>query len=426
MLAQHLKNSTAPHQSANVRHLGYHVRSDAMTTLQTGITAPKTRRVVVALGIGQTLGYASSFYLPAILAVPMARDLALPTWAIFAGLSAALLIAGALAPMAGRLVDTHGGRPLLLTSSVLFATGLALLALATGTWGMAAGWVVIGIGMAFGLYDVAFSTLAGLFGRGARGPITGITLIAGFASTIGWPLTAWIEDAWGWREACLTWAVLHIVLGLAVYASLPRSRPSALPQAPDAAGGQSPRNAIIVLAFVFSAQGVVHSGIGTHLPGLLMEAGATPAAAIAAAALLGPAQVAARVAEFGLMRRMHPLVSARIATMSHPAAAVALLLGGPALAPLFAALHGGGSGLLSISRGALPLALFGPNGYGRRQGLIALPSNIATATAPLIVGLSLDFAGPTAVLLMTTALAIAATLALLALRAPQTPPSAPM
>ncbi len=403
-----------------------HGRPDGMSNIETGITAPKTRRVVVALGIGQTLGYASSFYLPAILAVPMARDLALPSWAIFAGLSAALLIAGALAPMAGRMVDTHGGRPLLLTSSVLFAIGLALLALATGAWGMAAGWVVIGIAMAFGLYDVAFSTLAVLFGRGARGPITGITLIAGFASTIGWPLTAWIEDAWGWREACLTWAGLHIVLGLAVYASLPRSRASALPQAPDAAGGQSPRNAIVLLAFVFSAQGVVHSGIGTHLPGLLMEAGATPAAAIAAAALLGPAQVAARVAEFGLMRRMHPLVSARIATMSHPAAAMALLFGGPALAPLFAALHGGGSGLLSISRGALPLALFGPNGYGRRQGLIALPSNIATATAPLIVGLSLDFAGPTAVLLMTTALAIAATLALLALSAPKSPPSAPM
>ena len=305
---------------------------------------------------------------------------------------------------------------------MLFAIGLALLALATGTWGMAAGWVVIGIAMAFGLYDVAFSTLAVLFGRGARGPITGITLIAGFASTIGWPLTAWIEDAWGWREACLTWAGLHIVLGLSVYASLPRSRASALPQAPDAAGDESPRNAIMLLAFVFAAQGVVHSGIGTHLPGLLMEAGATPAAAVAAAALLGPAQVAARVADFGLMRRLHPLFSARIATMAHPAAAAALLFGGPALAPLFAALHGGGSGLLSISRGALPLALFGPNGYGRRQGLIALPSNIATSAAPLIVGLSLDFAGPTAVLLMTTALAIAATLALLALRAPKSPP----
>jgi hypothetical protein len=112
--------------------------------------------------------------------------------------------------------------------------------------------------------------------------------------------------------------------------------------------------------------------------------------------------------------------------MAHPAAAAALLFGGPALAPLFAALHGGGSGLLSISRGALPLVLFGPNGYGRRQGLIALPSNIATAAAPLIVGLSLDFAGPAAVLLMTMALAIAATLALLMLRAPQAPPRAPM
>lgn len=404
------------------RHARGHVWSDGMISIQSGIAAPKTCRVVLALGIGQTLGYASSFYLPAILAVPMAADLGVPPWAIFAGLSAALLIAGALAPMAGRMVDRHGGRPLLLTASVLFAIGLALLALATGAWGMAAGWVVIGIGMAFGLYDVAFSTLAGLFGRGARGPITGITLIAGFASTIGWPLTAWIENAWGWREACLTWAGLHIVLGLTVYASLPRSRAHALPQVPDATGGESPRNAIMLLAFVFAAQGVVNSGIGTHLPGLLMEAGATPAAAVAAAALLGPAQVAARVAEFGLMRRWHPLVSARIATMAHPAAAVALLFGGPALAPLFASLHGGGSGLLSISRGALPLALFGPNGYGRRQGLIALPSNIATATAPLIVGLSLDFSGPTAVLLMTTALAITATLALLGLRAPPSPP----
>jgi len=396
-----------------------------MTIMHSGIAAPKTRRVVVALGIGQTLGYASSFYLPAILAVPMARDLDLPTWAIFAGLSAALLIAGALAPIAGRLVDTRGGRPLLLTSSMLFATGLALLALATGTWGMAAGWVVIGIAMAFGLYDVAFSTLAGLFGRGARGPITGITLIAGFASTIGWPLTAWVADAQGWREACLTWAGLHIVLGLAVYASLPRTRSDVVRTSPDATDVETPRNAIILLAFVFAAQGAVNSGIGTHLPGLLMAAGATPAAAIAAAALLGPAQVAARFAEFGLMRQLHPLVSARVATMAHPAAAAALLVGGPALAPVFASLHGGGSGLLSISRGALPLALFGAKGYGRRQGLIALPSNIATATAPLMVGLSLDLVGATAVLMLTTGLAIAATLALLALRPPQPPNTGP-
>jgi predicted MFS family arabinose efflux permease len=100
--------------------------------------------------------------------------------------------------------------------------------------------------MAFGLYDVAFSTLAGLFGRGARGPITGITLIAGFASTIGWPLTAWVADAWGWREACLTWAVLHIVLGLSVYASLPQSRGFALPQAPDAAGDERTSFALAV------------------------------------------------------------------------------------------------------------------------------------------------------------------------------------
>ncbi len=380
--------------------------------------APPVRRVVLALGIGQTLGYASTYYLPAILAVPMAQELGLPTWAIFAGLSGALLIAGALAPIVGRMVDARGGRPLLIASSVLFAAGLLLLSQASGVAGLAAAWVVIGVGMACGLYDVAFSALAGLFGRGARGPITGITLIAGFASTIGWPITAWINESWGWREACLTWAALHVLVGLVAYASLPPSRPPIAAPATSAADGDRPRRAIMLLAFVFAAQGVVNSGIGTHLPGLLMAAGATPVAAVAAAALLGPAQVAARVAEFGLMRRLHPLVAARIATMAHPAAAAALLVGGPVAAPVFAGLHGGGSGLLSISRGALPLALFGPKGYGRRQGLIAGPSNIAVAAAPLIVGLSLDIAGAAAVLLVTTTLALAATFALLVLRAP--------
>ncbi len=389
-----------------------------MTGSQPEAAPPPVRRVVLALGIGQTLGYASTYYLPAILAVPMAQDLGLPTWAIFAGLSASLLIAGALAPLAGRMVDARGGRPLLLASSLLFAAGLLLLSQANGLAGLAAAWVVIGIGMACGLYDVAFSALAALFGRSARGPITGVTLIAGFASTIGWPFTAWITDAWGWREACLAWTALHILVGLMAYASLPHSTPPAKVPTTGSTDGDAPRRAIMLLAFVFAAQGVVNSGIGTHLPGLLMSAGATPAAAIAAAALLGPAQVAARVAEFGLMRRLHPLVAARVATMAHPAAAAALLVGGPVAAPIFAGLHGGGSGLLSISRGALPLALFGPAGYGRRQGLIAGPSNIAVAAAPLIVGLSLDLVGAAAVLLVTTLLALAATLALLVLRAP--------
>ncbi|MBR0684118.1 MFS transporter [Roseomonas eburnea] len=382
------------------------------------------RRIIVALGIGQTLGYASTYYLPAILAGPMAQDMGLPLWAIFAGLSGALVIASILAPIVGRIVDAHGGRRVLLASSLLFAAGLMLLSRADGVGGLAAGWTVIGIGMACGLYDVAFSTLAGLFGRGARGPITGITLIAGFASTIGWPFTAWIAEAFGWREACQAWAALHLLVGFALYAGLPGRANAAAPDASSPTDGGGPRRAMAMLAFVFAAQGVVNSGIGTHLPGLLMAAGATPAAAIAAAALLGPAQVAARLAEFGLMRRMHPLVSARVATMAHPAGVAALLVGGPAAAPLFAALHGGGSGLLSISRGALPLALFGPAGYGRRQGLIVAPANAAVAAAPLVIGLGLEAGGPSAVLVLTTILAGLATVSLLALR-PAVAPAGP-
>jgi hypothetical protein len=153
---------------------------------------------------------------------------------------------------------------------------------------------------------------------------------------------------------------------------------------------------------------------------MLQLAGATPALAIAAAALVGPAQVAARLAEFGLLRRIHPVVSARIATLGHPLGAAALAVLGAPAATAFAALHGMGNGMLTIAKGTLPLAVFGPAGYGARQGWIGAPARFLQATAPFAFGLILERAGLTAALALTTALSLAALLALLLLR--PTPP----
>ena len=136
------------------------------------------------------------------------------------------------------------------------------------------------------------------------------------------------------------------------------------------------RHAAVLLATTFAIAWFVSTAMAAHLPRLLQACGVGLAAAVAIGALVGPAQVAGRLLEFGVLRRLHPLLSARLAALAHPVGALALLLAGAPLAPLFAVLHGAGNGILTIAKGTLPLALFGPAGYGARQGLLMVPSRV--------------------------------------------------
>ena len=172
------------------------------------------RRTVACLGLAQTLAFASSYYLAAMLATSMAQDLGLSTATVFAAFSWALLVSAALGPLAGRVIDLWGGRRVLMLTSVGFAAALALMATAQGPVLFFIAWTLMGAAMAAGLYEAAFATLVHIYGHRSRAPITGITLLAGFASTVGWPLSAWMELEWSWRGACLGWASLHLVLGL--------------------------------------------------------------------------------------------------------------------------------------------------------------------------------------------------------------------
>lgn len=170
--------------------------------------------IIIALGTTQTLAWASSYYLPAILADPIARDLGVSTNWIFGAFSASLVISALLGPRVGRQIDKVGGRQVLAISNLTFATGLALLGSAHSIAALAAAWVCLGVGMGLGLYDAAFGALGRIFGEAARKPITGITLLAGFASTIGWLLTAWGLETIGWRNTCIAWSAAHMVIGL--------------------------------------------------------------------------------------------------------------------------------------------------------------------------------------------------------------------
>jgi MFS family permease len=381
--------------------------------------------VVAALGSAQTLAWGSSYYLPAILADPIADGIGVSRAVVFGVFSGSLLLSAVLGPAVGRAIDNRGGRGVLALSNLVLAAGLVLLALANGIVGLAVSWAVLGVGMALGLYDSAFATLTGLYGRAARGPITGITLIAGFASTVGWPLSAFLDASVGWRGACFIWAALHLLVGLPLNRLLiPRAPPPARMAETQTGVAPVPRGAMPILSFVFAATWFVTGAMAAHLPRLLEIAGASSTAAIAAAALVGPAQVGARLVEFGALRWMHPLMSARIATVLHPIGALMLAAVGPGAITVFALFHGAGNGMLTIAKGTLPLAIFGPVGYGLRSGVLAAPARAAQAAAPLVFGILMEHLG-VGVLGVSAGISLAALLALMVLKAGATTAAMP-
>src|ERR1700686_3208138 len=368
--------------------------------------------IILALGTTQTLAWASSYYLPAILADPIARDLDVSSNWIFAAFSASLVISPLLGPRVGRQIDLVGGRSVLSISNLTLAAGLALLGLTTSIPVLVIAWLLLGIGMGRGLYDAAVAALGRIYGDAARRSITGIPLIAGFASTVGWPLTAWGLESIGWRNTCFAWAAAHILIGLPLnFMMLPAVKGVKAAAATSIKPHIPIDRTTVLLAFAFAAAWSVTGAMAAHLPRILEAAGATTLQAVSAGALIGPAQVAARIVEASLLSRYHPLLSTRLACLMHPIGAAIVALGGGAAAGVFAIFHGAGTGILTIARGTLPLAIFGPQNYGYRLGIIGAPARMAQAAAPLVFGLLIDIIGSRG-LIVSSALSLSALLAL--------------
>lgn len=385
-------------------------------------------QVTVMLGVAQTLSWASSYYLLAVLAQPISRTIGTSYSLVFGAFSAALLVAAAVGPVAGRLIDRFGGRYVLMGSNIVFAAGLLMLSHASETWHVFAAWAAIGIAMGSGLYEAAFATVVRLYGQGARPAITGITLFAGFASTVGWPLSSYLESMYGWQVVCMVWASLHLLLGLPLNALLVRAAPDVTApnekHEPLAQASQSTTGAGInlqrtayLMAYVFAVSWFISTAMAAHLPQILQISGAAIPAAIAAAALVGPAQVAGRVLEYSLLKNAHPLLSARLAILAHPLAAMCLGVAGASAASAFAILHGLGNGILTIAIGTLPLKVFGAQGYGQRQGWLMVPARILQAGSPYLFGLAVASWGSQA-LWLSSLLAISAFVALWMMHVP--------
>ncbi|MBR0670041.1 MFS transporter [Neoroseomonas soli] len=346
--------------------------------------------VISAIGLGQILSWGSTYYLPAVLAVPIAEDTGWSLGWLFGALSVGLVASGLVSPRVGGLIHHHGGRPVLAAAAGLIALGQIGLWLAPNLPAFVAAWVVIGIGMGAGLYDPAFSTLGRLYGEAARPVITKVTLYGGLASTVCWPLTAVLSEALGWRGACLAYAVIHLVLVLPLYlgvipkeAATARSTAGATAMHPPGHLRPDQRFAFNLIAVVFTLAFAVMTVIAVHLLTLLQARGLELAAAVALGTLIGPAQVGGRLVEMAFGGRAHPIWTLLVSSALVALGTVLLLLA-PGWAAGAIILYGIGSGLRSIVRGTVPLVLFGKEGYAILMGRLAVPTLLATAAAPML------------------------------------------
>jgi hypothetical protein len=360
---------------------------------------PDRRIVVAALGVTQILAWGSTFYLLGVLANPIARDTGWSYDWVVSGVSVGLLMAGIISPRVGRAINRRGGRLPLALSAILLAGGLLLLGSSQNIAWYLMAWLLVGAGMGSGLTDAAFSTLGSIYGEDARNPITSLTLFAGFASTVCWPLSACLVDHLGWRGACFVYAAVQIGVALPILVvALPRGSFVASPAADDkrarSSGTLAPGEITIfaLLAFVLTLSAAILSMVGIHLLPLLQARGVDLSAAVALGALVGPAQVGARIVEMLAGRHYHPIWT-MIFSAVLVAAGISLLFVDIPVYFIAIMLYGAGNGIGSVARGTLPLAIFGPSRYPTLMGRLAFPILVSMALSPLLGAIAFQAGG---------------------------------
>jgi MFS family permease len=346
-------------------------------------------RAVSALGVAQIVSWGTLFYAIGVLGAPMRVALGVDDVTLFGSFTAGLFVSGIAAPAVGRRIDARGGRGVLAFGSGLAAVACAVLGASTQPWHMVAGWLIAGVAMAACLYDPAFAALYRSSGGAYRRAVTVLTLFGGFASTVFWPLSQYLLDTIGWRDAWYVYALLHAALCLPLHlAFAPRARSAG--HGGEAAARIPPQadlhpHAFVWLAIALSLSAFLATALAAHLIGMLTAGGLAARDAVLVGSLIGPMQVAGRLMEMAIGSRLH---ARAVGYLAFGLMAVALLLLpwiGPVwiLAMLFALVYGWSNGVMTIVRGTVPAELFGSRGYGELLGRLARPAFIAKAIAPV-------------------------------------------
>ncbi|MCA6096894.1 MFS transporter [Bradyrhizobium australafricanum] len=390
------------------------------------------RRVVIALGLAQLISWGATYYLIGGFGEQIAADLGWSRDIVYGGFAAALLVMGVTSPLAGRWVDRSGGRQVMVAGAAINALGCAGLALSHQIGSYFASWIVLGLGMRLTLYDAAFAALARIGGPEARRAMSGITLLGGLAATVFWPLGHTLSDHFGWRSAVLAYAgialltiPLHLLIPNQRFAGVPGSAAVASRQ-PRAVGRRQLAAASGLYAVIMTGANFLNAGMSAHMIAVLTGLGLTVTVAVWIATLRGIGQSAARLCEVLFGGRIDPLGLNLMACLIMPLSFIAGLFSGSAreMGIAFALLYGACNGILTITRGTLPLILFDHRSYGTLVGRLIVPSFILPAAAPLIYAIVIDRFGDASALYLSTGLALVTLLAAILLKLLFPPPLA--
>jgi MFS family permease len=358
---------------------------------------------VCALGLAQITAWGTSYYCLGVLANPIAADTGWSRSLVYFGFTVSLLAMGAVSAWAGRAIDRHGARAVMTAGTVIVSAGLYALSRVTSEGAYLAVWALLGVGMRLCLYDAAFAALVQVVPSRGRLAISYLTLFGAFASTVFWVIGHYLNEAGGWRQTLALFAAINLAVCLPLnWIGLGRREPAGraasdaavAPAGPPLEGNRR-AVAMVLFALVMSLNGFVFGVVTVQLVPLLEAAGLATVVAVWVASMKGFAQFGGRVVEIVFGRNLHAMTVARIAIGVLPAAFVVLLFSGGSLAAIvaFTLLMGASQGVITIVRGALPLALFGPNGYGAVLGMLATPVLIVNAAAPTLFALIVDHWG---------------------------------
>ena len=385
-------------------------------------------QAIVALGFTQIIAWGTTLYALGVLGKPIARDTGWSEGLVYAGLTVGLLASGAVSMPVGRWLDRRGGREVMSIGSILVALSLFLLAQTHTHLTYFAAWVVVGVAMRLTLYDAAFAALVQLAPARGRRAISLVTLFGGVASTLLWPAGAALEYLYGWRITLLVFAAMNLFVCLPLhwFGLRPRAAPPdtitglddtatpapALPAVAPLVGAQR-WWAMVLFSIVMGTTAFVTGAMAAHLVPVLASGGLDARYAVALASVKGVAQTLARLVDLVFGKNLHAITLGRLTIVLMPLGFLALVLNSGWLAAVaFVLLFGAANGLATIVRGAVPLALFGPNGYGEVLGKLAVPILIVNATAPAAFAVAVERFGMPASIALLTGVAMLAVVAM--------------
>lgn len=390
------------------------------------VNRPRSKgALVVGLGTAQLIAWGALYYAIAVLGEPIRLELGVSSSHVFGAFTWSLVIAGVLAPTVGRNLDRYGGRAVLIASALVGAVGFFVLAHAQSVPWIVVGWTFNGVAMALGLYDACFASIGQVEPRAYRFVVTGVTLIAGFASTIAWPLSHYLMQAIGWRGVCQVYA-LALLLCAPMYAALLSGRPrvdsrSSSPYTSKSAPSTPARGRI--LAWAFAGAALIGASISAHLPGILSTFELGSKEAIWIASSIGALQVLGRVVDLVSGPR-RTAVQLGALTFTGLLGAMLMLLATPTVPAAvfgFALLYGVSNGLLTIARATLPVEVFGLTNVGVVLGTFSAPSLVTRAFAPLAFAFVVSAAGAISALASLVAIGLASLIAYVVATRPASP-----